>query len=303
MLGLGSYESSSEDESTNNTSVDVKRATGSHPAIDKPKQSDSLVAQSLSKEQAKDTSNEPTGPSVYQPVTAEPIDESTKPIVGPLPPTDYTPHLPEETAQSPKSSSFNSVSSLRRDMTLPPFPNLDIPPSPPGSPNPEMNKKFEHFLALKKEGIHFNEKLASSSSLKNPNLLQSLMKHAGLDEQAQYSTSLPTELWDVSTLPSWAYKDELSRSQQSIRRKLEEKKSDRDAIEFVPGSGSGTPGSGKLRSSAAERVMAGLSREPSPLKLDSSKRNDQEKRQRRMDLEHRRHRSRSPGRRRRSRSR
>ncbi|EGE08962.1 hypothetical protein TEQG_07956 [Trichophyton equinum CBS 127.97] len=297
MLGLGSYESSSEDESTKDTSVGVKTAL----AGGQKKQSDSLLEEkTLSKEPVEDTQNEVTGPSVP---STESVDDSTKPIVGPLPPADYTPQLPEETTQSDKQTSFISISALRRDMTLPPFPNLDIPPSPPGSPNPEMNKKFEHFLSLKKQGVHFNEKLASSSSLKNPNLLQSLMKHAGLDERAQYGTSLPAEIWDVTTLPSWAYKDELSKSQQSIRRKLEEKKTDRDAIEFVSGSGNGTPASGRLKSSAAERVMAGLSREPSPLKLDQSKRNDQDKRQRRVDLEYRRHRSRSPGKRKRSRSR
>ncbi|EFR01764.1 hypothetical protein MGYG_09062 [Nannizzia gypsea CBS 118893] len=298
MLGLASYESSSEDESTaKDTPVNVKGAL----AAEQNKQSDSLVdAETPSKEPVEATQSELTG--LGAPST-EAVDESTKPIVGPLPPTDYTPQLPEESDQSGKPTSFISISSLRRDMTLPPVPNLDIPPSPPGSPNPEMNKKFEHFLSLKKQGVHFNEKLAFSSSLKNPNLLQSLMKHAGLDERAQYGTSLPAEIWDVTTLPPWAYKDELSKSQQSIRRKLEEKKTDRDAIEFVSSSGNGTPGSGRLKSSAAERVMADLSREPSPLKLDQSKRNDQDKRHRRVDLEYRRHRSRSPGRRKRSRSR
>ncbi|OAL66207.1 hypothetical protein A7C99_3313 [Trichophyton rubrum] len=292
MLGLGSYESSSEDESTKDTTGGVKSAL----AGDHKKQSDSLLeAKTLSKEPVEDTQNEVTGCSVP---STEPVDDSTKPIVGPLPP-----QMPEETTQSDKPPSFISISALRRDIMLPPFPNLDIPPSPPGSPNPEMNKKFEHFLSLKKQGVHFNEKLASSSSLKNPNLLQSLMKHAGLDETAQYGTSLPAEIWNVTSLPSWAYKDELSKSQQTIRRKLGEKKTDRDAIEFVSGSGNGTPASGRLKSSAAERVMAGLSREPSPFKLDQSKRNDQDKRQRRVDLDYRRHRSRSPGKRKRSRSR
>ncbi|KAJ6155043.1 hypothetical protein N7470_005609 [Penicillium chermesinum] len=47
-------------------------------------------------------------------------------------------------------------------------PNLDIPPSPPGSPDPAANAKFQHFLSLKHQGVHFNAKLATSSSLKNP---------------------------------------------------------------------------------------------------------------------------------------
>jgi len=199
-------------------------------------------------------------------------------------------------------------------MTLPPDPNLDIPPSPPGVPNPEANRKFAHFLSLKKQGVHFNEKLAGSSSLRNPSLLSKLMIHAGIDEEAQYETSLPKDLWDVSTLPVWGFKEELLRSQQEIRRKIEEKKASgpRESIDFIAGSMSGdssrggTPPSGKIRSSAAERVMAGLNRErtKSPIGAEQSRRVDLERRPMKHELAQKRHRSRSPlERRKRSRSR
>ena len=124
---------------------------------------------------------------------------------------------------------------LIHDLTLPPVPNLDIPPSPPGSPDPVANAKFAHFLSLKKKGIHFNEKLADSTSLKNPSLLGKLREHAGIDEQAQYSTSLPTDVWDVSELPSWGFKEELLKAQQDERRKVEEGKvaGQRSSIDFV----------------------------------------------------------------------
>jgi hypothetical protein len=115
-------------------------------------------------------------------------------------------------------------------------PNLDIPPSPPGSPDPAANAKFEHFLSLKEQGVHFNSKLASSSSLKNPSLLMTMMEHAGIEEQSQYDTSLPAEVWSTSNLPPWGFKEELLKTQQEVRQKSEANKSSRDSIEFVSGS-------------------------------------------------------------------
>lgn len=64
-----------------------------------------------------------------------------------------------------------------------------------------------------------------------------MMEHAGIDEQSQYDTSLPTELWSTSSLPPWAFKEELLRAQQVLRRKMEDKKSaQRSPIDFVSGS-------------------------------------------------------------------
>jgi hypothetical protein len=205
-------------------------------------------------------------------------------------------------------------SSLKTASLPPLIPNPDIPPSPPGSPDPVANKKFEHFLALKKDGLHFNEKLASSSSLRNPSLLSKMMEHAGIDDKAQYATSLPTDIWDLSALPAWTFKEELNKSQQDIRRKFEEKRTaHREAIDFVSGgtsaesSRAGTPAGGKLRQSAAERIMSGLSREnKSPRTTETGRRHELDRRPRlpEQGAGQKRHRSRSPsGRRRRSRSR
>lgn len=66
-----------------------------------------------------------------------------------------------------------------------------------------------------------------------------MMEHAGIDEQAQYNTSLPTDLWDPSSLPAWGFKEELLKTQQDVRQKMEEKNSSgqRSSVEFVSGSG------------------------------------------------------------------
>jgi hypothetical protein len=201
------------------------------------------------------------------------------PLVGPpLEPTDATDLSMAEQlddGQNPvPQSPYSANRALLRDLTLPTVPNYDIPPSPPGSPIASTNAKFKHFLDLKKQGIHFNEKLSRSSALKNPSLMQKLMDFADIDEAGQYATTLSKELWDPEAFPEYAYKEELAKSQQKILKRREEQKlrGQREAVNFVPASASGessrsgTPrasaGTG-LRTgqkSAAERIMAGLDR-------------------------------------------
>lgn len=150
---------------------------------------------------------------------------------------------------------------------MPPVPNFDIPPSPPGSPPPATEKKFAQFLQLKKQGQHLNEKLARSTALKNPSLMEKLMDFADISEEEQYATTLPRDIWDPSAFPNWAYKEELAKSQQQILKRREEEKLG-GPREFVPAamsgesSRAGTPGIASRGGpkSAAERVMAGLDR-------------------------------------------
>ncbi|OJJ02971.1 hypothetical protein ASPVEDRAFT_53556 [Aspergillus versicolor CBS 583.65] len=200
MLGLGNYESSSEDEFEKKPAFNPK------------------VSQHTSKSQ----------PAVVSETTLK--REPSGPVLGPM-------HEEFETRQAVGEQSSTSRT-LIHDLTLPPIPNLDIPPSPPGSPNPSSNAKFAHFLSLKKQDVHFNDKLAGSASLKNPSLMRKLMEHAGIDDQAQYSSSLPPDLWNISKLPNWGYKEELLRAQKGHNAKAEEGRlrGQRDIVEFVSGS-------------------------------------------------------------------
>ncbi|MCJ1431789.1 hypothetical protein MMC27_001144 [Xylographa pallens] len=223
-----------------------------------------------------------------------------------------------ETASEPQSP-YSANRALIRDLTLPTIPIFDIPDSPPGSPPPGLDEKFGQFLKLKKQGVHFNEKLARSSALKNPSLLRKLMDFAGVDESEQYATILPSGIWDPESFPPSAYKEELAKSQQDIHKKREEERAkvQRESIEFVAASASGqssragTPGSARvsrgLQGSAAERVMAGLDRDraQSPQTSNLVARSGTSGRNLRNDDRDSRWKasSRSPGRRKRSRSR
>lgn len=212
------------------------------------------------------------------------------PIVGPTGPSASPTLLSGVISGS--QSPYSANRTLLRDLTLPTYPNLDIPLSPPGSPPPGMDEKFTHFLELKKQGVHFNEKLANSSALKNPSLLRKLMDFAAIEDQDQYASTLPKNLWDTTGFPPWAYKEELAKAQQEMLKRREEEKArkQREAVEFVSGAASATssrggtpttlPGGKGLRGSAAERVMAGLDRDKtkSPHVSDSAKRKEIDRR-------------------------
>ena len=184
--------------------------------------------------------------------------------------------VPDNPGLSAPSSPYAIQRATVRSLTLPTTPNLDIPTSPPGSPPPGADQKFAHFLELKKQGTHFNAKLASSSALKNPSLFPKLLGFAGVESEKQYATALPSEMWDPAWYPTWAYKEELAKAQHEISKRKEEEraKAPRESIEFSLASNSeqssrgGTPGIGGgvkgLRGSVAERVMAGLDRERKP---------------------------------------
>ncbi|KAL9593735.1 MAG: hypothetical protein Q9219_007411 [cf. Caloplaca sp. 3 TL-2023] len=184
---------------------------------------------------------------------------------------DQTKH--DSLSTSPLSP-YSADRAAMRNLTMPTTPNLDIPPSPSGSPPPGSEDKFKHFFQLKSQGINFNEKLAESSALKNPMLLQKLMISAGLSEIEQYSTTLHNELWDPSAFPHSVYKEELAKSQQEISKEKEEKRSrmQREKVDFIPASVNDSLVSGHdtLSISAMKGSKAGIT-DRLAASLDSSK--------------------------------
>ncbi|KAJ5224142.1 hypothetical protein N7468_008684 [Penicillium chermesinum] len=209
MLGLDAYESSSEDE------VQIQKPS---PESEKQPLKEDTQPQRIAPTPLKDPRSSLSSEAA-----------PSGPVLGPVSMDSQTP-----SDRSPYSTSR----ALVHDLTLPPVPNLDIPPSPPGSPDPAANAKFQHFLSLKHQGVHFNAKLATSSSLKNPSLLRKMMQHSGIEEQAQHETSLPGDLWDTYAFPRWGFKDELLKTQQEIRNKIEARRNNeqRSSIQFVSAS-------------------------------------------------------------------
>ncbi|PKS06540.1 hypothetical protein jhhlp_007288 [Lomentospora prolificans] len=229
MAGLVSYESSSEDEAdrqqTQSQQVNPNGKILNFENVNPPK-----------------AEAPPASPAL--PAALPSMEAFVGPMLAPsgstaldLPEPDQDLELP-----MPPGSPYTSTRALLRDLTLPTHPNLDLPPSPPGSPPPSLTRKVESFLELKDKGIHFNAKLESSSALRNPALLDKLLAFTGLDDTAsgggaQYATTLPKDLWDPGALPEWAHRQELRAAQERLRKEREAERAATGRVDFVPASG------------------------------------------------------------------
>jgi hypothetical protein len=139
---------------------------------------------------------------------------------------------------------------------MPTLPNFNIPSSPPPPPtNSEeaatlaaTTKKFERFLELKRNGVHFNQRLQNTASLRNPSLLPKLMEFAGISVEESYACTLSGEVAVPTSWPEEWYVENLVKTND---RREKKRVKERDKVEFVPaapksGSSSkaGTPRSG-----------------------------------------------------------
>lgn len=212
-----------------------------------------LVAYDSSSDEERESSkNEPSRQAKPNSKNQDPIkdgfQEDLVSLIGPTMPTQ----LPESYGTTSLDELPNSISEqdLIRHLTQASHPMEEIPPSPPASPDPSTETRFKKFLALKAQGLHFNEDLATKSSFRNPALFATLLEKNGLDGSAQYASSLPPSLWNPQSLPAYGYKEELARSQQSIRdqnvaRKKQAAATSKRTIEFAPASGSGSVSSSR----------------------------------------------------------
>lgn len=170
--------------------------------------------------------------------------DSSAAAVGPPPDAPIGPSLPstEEAGTLPEPqdapSPYTNTRNLLHDLTLPSIPNFDIPPSPPGSPPPATQAKFEQFLKLKKQGTHFNSKLEDSAAMHNPALTSKLMAFVGMPDgdPAQYETSLSKDLWDPKVFPDEAFRGRLRRARDKLAKEKETERAagGRTSVDFVP---------------------------------------------------------------------
>ena len=126
---------------------------------------------------------------------------------------------------------------------MPPTPNFSIPdaPPPPAQNSEEaahlaaVTKQFERFLELKRQKIHFNERLQNSSSLRNPGLLPKLMVFAGIEDEITgsccYASVLPEGLGVPERWPEDCYVEGLVRGNERRERK---RVAERERVDFVP---------------------------------------------------------------------
>ena len=174
---------------------------------------------------------------------SHPPDENQQPTEPPPAPSNTQPPSQSQ-SQSPEptpSSPYSTTRTLLHDLTRPQVPNTLIPPSPPGTPPPSVTHKFTQFLDIKHHrNLHFNDRIGTSPAARNPALMDRLMDFVGLDERAQYATTLPAGMWDPGAFPDWAFRGELRPAQDKLRKERGAARAGRTAVEFVPaGAGDG----------------------------------------------------------------
>lgn len=172
---------------------------------------------------------------------SEALQASTEPLqgpmVGPAMSDDLTVAAYEEDEHEERPAL--SERDLLRYLTQPSQPMASLPPETSEPADPAVTAKFKRFLELKSKGVHFNEDLAGKSSFKNPSLFATLLERAGVSSQAQYSSTLPPDIFSLDLFPTWAYKEALLESQQKISAENEAAKKAQSAagnrtIEFTP---------------------------------------------------------------------
>ncbi|KAF1824310.1 uncharacterized protein K489DRAFT_179626 [Dissoconium aciculare CBS 342.82] len=124
---------------------------------------------------------------------------------------------------------------------MPTNPSFLIPdaPPPPASNSEEAltlsqtTKKFERFLTLKKQNIHFNERLAKHPALENPGFLTNLMNVAGITLEQSYASSLAPESAVRTNWPESCFVEKLVWQNE---RREKKRLGERGKVDFVPSS-------------------------------------------------------------------
>ncbi|KAH0434401.1 HCNGP-like protein [Colletotrichum camelliae] len=288
MAGLVGYDSSDEDDDVQETIPQEKvpslthysflpnSSLSHHPqtetskiAVPPQQQPDSKDAKPPSPQPPKQEAQEPQPPS--ENITIGPVQQHSVPL-GPSLPSMGTQlrQGPSSQAADGADSPYTASRALLRDLTLPPVPNFDIPPSPPGSPPPALTAKFTQFIELKKKGVHFNAKLAQSAALRNPSLTDKLMDFVDIDGRGGYVTTLPHDIWDPTSeaaLPEWATRTALRQSQERVRAERAGLRKAGGPVDFVPAAAGGpsvsevaSPGNEAAAASASSSELGAISR-------------------------------------------
>ncbi|QRV75942.1 HCNGP domain-containing protein [Ceratobasidium sp. AG-Ba] len=105
----------------------------------------------------------------------------------------------------------DELAQIRAMLQPPPIPgveNFGIPPPSEDKIDFELAAKVAKFLALKKQGTHFNDILMRNKSFNNPHIYAKLVDFVEVDETG---TNFPKNIWNPHDIqPEW-YADELGK--------------------------------------------------------------------------------------------
>lgn len=118
----------------------------------------------------------------------------------------------EPSSQPPGGA--DELAQIRELLQPPSIPDVEDFGIPPPSEDPvdsELAAKISKFLALKKQGTHFNDILMRNKSFNNPHIYAKLVEFVDVDETG---TNFPKNIWDPHDVqPEW-YAEELAAAQK-----------------------------------------------------------------------------------------
>ncbi|CAE6419951.1 unnamed protein product [Rhizoctonia solani] len=113
-----------------------------------------------------------------------------------------------EPTNDPKQAGADDLTQIRALLRPPPIAgveNYGIPP-PSGDPvDAELAAKISKFLALKKQGTHFNDILMKNKSFNNPHIYAKLVDFVEVDETG---TNFPKNVWNPHDIRPECYSAE-----------------------------------------------------------------------------------------------
>ncbi|KAF8609121.1 HCNGP-domain-containing protein [Ceratobasidium sp. AG-I] len=117
-----------------------------------------------------------------------------------------------------KDNELAQIRTLLQPPSIPGVENFGIPPPSEDTVDSELAAKVAKFLALKKQGTHFNDILMRNKSFNNPHIYAKLVDFVDVDETG---TNFPKNMWDPHDVqPEW-YAEELGESTAQKKRSTE----------------------------------------------------------------------------------
>ncbi|TPX37503.1 hypothetical protein SmJEL517_g00724 [Synchytrium microbalum] len=107
---------------------------------------------------------------------------------------------------------FESLRAILKPPAIEGQESYGIPPEPDAECDPDLEAKFENWMNLKLNGMHFNTRLTKTHAFRNPSIMSKMIEFQGLDE---YGSNFPKDMFDPHGFPPEAFVDELEKAQRT----------------------------------------------------------------------------------------
>lgn len=136
-------------------------------------------------------------------------------------------------SQAPPQPNCSSPETI----TLPTTLNIDnLPPSPRGDANPEVQARIARYLDIQRQTNNdkpvksFQVNLQTKKEVANPYILKNVVDYFGID---QLETNFAPDVFDPYGLPLHEYTDKIAVAQENASRERIQRHSTRDSIAFT----------------------------------------------------------------------